>query len=128
MRPRLTVSTYQLDDAVVLRLAGDLAGDTLAALRATLCRLEPVLSRLLRDSATALVLDLSRVDRCNLSGMAILAAVSDAAVQAGVEPRLAAASARTRLRLRDSQLCSRVAQFRTVRGAARNDPADLIDG
>jgi ABC-type transporter Mla MlaB component len=127
MRSHLMVSTYEFNDAVVLRLAGPLTGDTLDALRETLYRLEPVLDRLLRERAAVLVLDLSQVAGCDLSGVAILSAVGDAAVQAGVEPRLAGASGRVRVVLRKSQLGARIAQFQTVDGAVRNDPGDLIN-
>lgn len=126
MRPSLRVSTYEIDDAVVLRLAGHLTGDSLAALRATASRLDPVLDRTLHAPVTVLVLDLAQVSSCDRSGLAILSAVGDAAVQAGVEPRLAAASGSLRDALREGQLGGRIALFLTVRGAAHNDPADLV--
>jgi anti-anti-sigma regulatory factor len=128
MRPRLTVSTYQLDDIVVLRLAGHLTADTLAALRTTLHQLEPVLDRVLDERVPVLVFDLAQVDSCDLSGLAILSAASDAAVQAGAAPRLAGASGPVREFLRESQLGGRVAQFLTVPGAASNDPTELVNG
>jgi anti-anti-sigma regulatory factor len=128
MHPRLIVSTYDLDNAVVLRLGGHLTAETLAALRATLHRLEPVLDRVINERVRVLVFDLAQVASCDLTGLAILSAVSDAAVQAGVEPRLAGAAAPIRGILRDSQLGGRVAQFLTVQGAARNDAAELVDG
>src|SRR5689334_6262016 len=104
MRPSLRVSTYHLDDAVVLRLVGHLAGDTLAALRATASQLDPVLDRSLHTRRTVLVLDLTQLSGCDRSGLAILSAVGDAAVQAGVEPRLAAAPRSLRDEWRDSPM------------------------
>jgi ABC-type transporter Mla MlaB component len=126
MQPALVVSSYRLDDAVVLRMTGDLTGDTLAALKAILGRVEPILDRLLHDRFGVLVIDLAALEACDLSGLAVLSAISDAARNAGVEPRLAAAPGRIRTLLADSQLGDRVAQFGTVHGAARDDPGDLV--
>jgi anti-anti-sigma regulatory factor len=126
MRSALAVSSYRLDHAAVLSMTGDLTGNTLVAMKTILGRVEPVLDRLLHDRVRVLVIDLAALHTCDLSGFAILSAISDAALDAGVEPRLAAAPGTIRNSLRESQLGDRIAQFGTVDGAARNDPGDLV--
>jgi anti-anti-sigma regulatory factor len=126
MQSALAVSSYRLDHAAVLSMTGALTSETLIAMKTILGRVEPVLDRVLHDRVAVLVIDLAALHACDLSGFAILSAISDAALDAGVEPRLAAAPGPIRKSLRRSQLGDRIAQFGTVDGAARNDPGDLV--
>jgi anti-anti-sigma factor len=116
---RVSWSTYEVHGACVLALAGGLCEETVLMV-------EPEMGRLLAGDRPVLVIDLAEVQACDSAGAAMLNACGRVSSAAGVELRLAAPHGPILHALHTQGLTSRLRVFRSVDGATRADPLDLL--